>query len=235
MRAIDIAGQAMERRMADGPGSRQAATTTTREILSTVASYYSGKLEQHGETPKGVDWRDERAQEERFAHLSAVWREPNDLTGSIADLGCGYGSYLGYLRVNGFTGAYSGFDVSQAMIDSARKRFAGDPAAEFVLGNALDVPVDYVVASGIFNVRLTTPVPDWERYIFETIDAMQRVSRKGFAFNCLTNKVTYRRDDLYYGDPQFWLDHCRREGSVPALREDASLFDFTIIVRKTSG
>jgi SAM-dependent methyltransferase len=210
-------------------------TRTTQDILSTVASYYSGKLREHGETPKGVDWRDERAQEERFAHLSAVWRKPNDVTASIADLGCGFGSYLGYLRAQGFSGPYTGYDVSEAMINSARARFATDGDAEFIAGNAMDRPHDYVVASGIFNVRLTTPVDDWERYITETIDAMERVSRKGFAFNCLTNKVSYRRDDLYYGDPERWLSYCRREGSVPELREDASMFDFTIIVHKTSA
>ena len=40
------------------------------------------------------------------------------------------------------------------------------------------------------------------------------------------------RPDLYYGDPTFFFDHCKRNYSRNvALLHDYELYDFTILVR----
>jgi hypothetical protein len=67
---------------------------------------------------------------------------------------------------------------------------------------------------------------------------MDRAACKGFAFNCLT---TYSdperlRDDLYYGDPCYYFDLCKRLYSRHvALLHDYGLWEFTIIVRKSGS
>ncbi len=38
------------------------------ELLEEVAEYYSSKLAQHGETPRGVDWNGEESQVLRFGN-----------------------------------------------------------------------------------------------------------------------------------------------------------------------
>ena len=94
---------------------------------------------------------------------------------------------------------------------------------------------DYGIASGIFNVRLSTPEAQWRAYVEETLDSLDRTSRRGFAFNCLT---TYSdpeklRDHLHYADPAVLFDRCKRRYSTQvALLHDYGLYEFTILVRK---
>ncbi len=64
---------------------------------------------------------------------------------------------------------------------------------------------------------------------------MNRFSRKGFAFNCLTSYSDKERmrEDLYYSDPCFLFDYCKRHFSKNvALLHDYGLYEFTVLVRK---
>jgi hypothetical protein len=93
---------------------------------------------------------------------------------------------------------------------------------------------DYTVASGIFNVKLTTPDDTWQEYVLDTLRTMARLSAKGFAFNMLTSysDPDKMRDDLFYGDPRFFFDYCKREyARNVALLHDYGLYEFTMIVR----
>jgi hypothetical protein len=47
------------------------------DLLSEVASYYSGKLAEHGETPRGVDWNGEEGQVLRFEQLCRILPPPH--------------------------------------------------------------------------------------------------------------------------------------------------------------
>jgi hypothetical protein len=38
--------------------------------MNQIRNYFAGKLEQHGATPRGVDWNSTGAQELRFSHLA---------------------------------------------------------------------------------------------------------------------------------------------------------------------
>lgn len=207
---------------------------SSREILHGVAKYYSDKLLRHGATPQGVDWRDQASQELRFAQFDRLIAD--DLGGRIADFGCGYGEYLAYLRARNFTGHYFGIDVSAPMVEAAKDRFSNDRRATFLVGDTAAELCDYAVASGIFNVRLNVSIVNWENYIAATLAKMAAVARKGFAFNCITNKVDYRRGDLYYGDPDEWSEKFAAMFDVDAtLVENYGLYDFTIVARhKTS-
>ena len=94
---------------------------------------------------------------------------------------------------------------------------------------------DVCVASGIFNVKMDRAVGEWEAYLLETIARLDRLGRRGFAFNLLTrySDAEKMRPDLYYGDPCFLFDHCkRRYGRNVALLHDYGLYEFTIAVRK---
>src|SRR5688572_19616732 len=94
-----------------------------REVIEDVAQYYTTKLYEHGSTPQGADWRSEESQLLRFTQLSQLWQGQS--TFSVNDIGCGYGALARWLggRRNG--GRYVGYDVSEPMIDAAR-RYAGD-------------------------------------------------------------------------------------------------------------
>lgn len=202
-------------------------------LLADVERYYAGKLSEHGAVAQGVDWNGEASQNLRFAQLLRVCEGARDY--SLNDLGCGFGSLLGYLRAQGQAVRYSGFDVSQAMIDKARELHGGVTEARFVVAAAPDVVADFTLASGIFNVRLNASEAAWRDYMLHTLGAMNQSSRLGFAFNCLTrySDPERMRPQLHYADPCFWFDHCKRSfARNVALLHDYDLYEFTLIVRK---
>jgi SAM-dependent methyltransferase len=205
------------------------------KLLDEVAIYYSDKLSQHGETPQGVDWNGAESQTLRFEQLFKVITQGENF--SLNDLGCGYGALYDYLaeRFKNFT--YTGIDISQGMIDAAIERYKNVPRARFVLSGEPDALSDYSVASGIFNVRQGRSDGEWLAYVEETLDSLDRTSRSGFAFNCLTSysDADKMRDYLYYADPCALFDLCKKRYSRNvALLHDYNLYEFTILVRKTS-
>lgn len=203
-------------------------------LLDEVASYYAEKLAEHGDTPRGVDWNGEESQMVRFAQLCKII-DPKTPNFSLNDLGCGYGALLDYLRDKHANFTYLGVDVSQKMINVAEQRYAAADQVRFVTAAEPDEVADYGVASGIFNVRLGRSDAEWFDYVQATLDVLDRTSRLGFAFNCLTSysDEDKKRDYLYYADPGRLFDLCKRRYSRQvALLHDYGLYEFTILVRK---
>lgn len=204
------------------------------ELLDEVATYYAGKLAEHGDTPQGVDWNGEESQIVRFEQLCKIIgsKTPNF---SLNDLGCGYGALFDFLSDKYPRSSYLGVDVSAEMTQAAQLRNAGFPNARFITASEPDVISDYGVASGIFNVRLQRTDAEWYDYLHATLDVLDRTSRLGFSFNCLTSysDEDKKRDYLYYADPCRLFDLCkRRYARQVALLHDYGLYEFTILVRK---
>lgn len=204
------------------------------DLLNEVASYYSEKLAQHGETPRGVDWNGEESQTMRFEQLFKITGAG---TGnfSLNDLGCGYGALLDYLHEKHPMSSYLGVDVSEDMVRAAESRHVARAAVRFLTAAQPDTEADYGVASGIFNVRLGRTDKEWYGYLQATLDVLDRTSRLGFAFNCLTSysDEDKKRDYLYYADPCRLFDLCKRRYSRQvSLLHDYGLYEFTILVRK---
>lgn len=191
----------------------------------------------HGATARGVDWNSEASQQLRFEQLMRVLDQK---TGpfSVNDFGCGYGALAAYLQERGFAFHYRGFDLSATMIEFARERYAHLNNCDFLTPPELLSPAEYTLASGIFNVKLTTDTEEWREYMLDTIDQLNGLSTRGFAFNVLTihSDLERRRSDLFYEDPCYLFDYCRRRYSPwVALYHDYELYEFTVVVRKTSG
>lgn len=198
--------------------------------LSGVERLYTESLMRHGPVPPGVGWKDAAAQNLRFVKLLEVVRG-YDGEFSVNDLGCGYGALWTFLRQNGLpVRKYYGYDISEAMLAEARTGIDSD-AVELICGNRLSTQADFSFASGIFNVRLETPVKKWEAYVKATIHDLARNSTAGFAFNLLTSYVDYREDHLYYGDPAEYLGFCKRNFGRVGLLHDYPLYEWTIFVR----
>jgi hypothetical protein len=134
----------------------------------------------------------------------------------------------------GYSFEYFGFDISEAMIDHARDLLQTLPNCT-VFSRREQLPIaDYTVASGIFNVKLETVIEEWKDYVLETLHEVAAHSRLGFAFNMLTaySDPDRMRPDLYYGDPLYYFDYCRRSFSRHvALLHDYRLYEFTVLVR----
>ena len=202
-------------------------------LKAGVAEYYDGKLDQFGTSPAGVDWNSAESQQVRFRQLARLL-PGNDTEFSLLDYGCGYGALLDYLQPAYSKIRYTGFDISAKMISAAAGSHPSS-AAEWLTKIADGRKFDYVVASGIFNVRLEQPKVEWEEYILASLAEFNRLAAGGFAFNILTSysDPEYRKDYLHYADPQLMFEHCMRTFSPQvALLHDYQLYEFTVIVRR---
>jgi SAM-dependent methyltransferase len=205
---------------------------TDSSVLAEVRHYYSERLQAHGPTPRGVDWNSGESQRLRFEQLLSLCAGARDF--SLGDYGCGYGALLDHLTELGTPCRYLGYDIAEPMIHRARERHAHRPGAQFSCEEAILRGVDFLVASGVFNVKLQTPVEAWNGYVLRTIDRFARLSCRGFAFNVLTSysDPDRRRPDLYYADPCILFDHCKRHyARNVALLHDYGLYEFTLVVR----
>lgn len=206
------------------------------KIVEDVSKYYSEKLQTFGATPKGVDWNSVESQETRFNQLSSIINSPGQEF-SILDYGCGYGSMYAYLK-NKFSENFSfhGYDISEEMTSKAKEIYGNDSSTEwFTQIDPSSTKVDYVIASGIFNVRLNHSNQDWQAYILDTLQQFNSLATKGFAFNMLTSysDKEYMRDYLYYAEPFFFFDYCKKNFSkYVAVLHDYPLYEFTILVKK---
>ncbi len=199
-------------------------------ILSTVGDYYTDKVVTHGATPLGVDWRDGVGQQKRFEQLLRRFDLSHPFT--ISEVGCGYGALAHYLRRLKLRFAYAGFDISPDMIAQAEALNGDQADASFHLGTC-SKPADYIVASGIFNVRFDFDETLWSAHVRETIDVMVSMARRGSAFNFLTGFSDEDRKQarLWYPDPGQLLDLClSRYGRNVTLYHDYGLYEFTIAV-----
>ena len=206
--------------------------THEKSPIDEVRRYYNEKIRAHGATPQGVDWRDAESQEARFAQLALLIAK--DLDASVADIGCGYGAFAFFLRTQGWRGHYEGVDVSEEMIDAAQKWLGRDPNFHLTFGATPSQPADFVVASGIFNVKGETSGSEWVRYIYATLDQMISLAKKGAAFNFLTSwsDAPFMRKDLFYAAPETIFAYCaERYSRWLEISQDYGLFEFTVRLR----
>lgn len=203
-------------------------------IIDDVDRYYTAKVIEHGGSAQGVDWNSTESQFLRFQQLLKVI-SPKEEFYHIADLGCGYGALIEQLDHMNVAFNYDGYDVSGEMLKRAKKIYGNRNSVCFINDSIIHRNVDYVVASGIFNVRLRHSDEEWYDYIQQTLDMMDRSCRKGFAFNMLTaySDADKMRDNLYYAQPEDFFALAKKKYSRNvALLHDYDLYEFTLLVHK---
>jgi SAM-dependent methyltransferase len=200
------------------------------EIFLAVENYYSEKIQTFGPTSQGVDWNGEASQQLRFAQLSKVISLQKDF--SVLDWGCGYGAYIDFLRNLYPESVYQGYDIAPQMLEYAKHKY---PNEDFTHHESEINVSDFTLASGIFNVKMGFEEADWRAYIIDTLERINKKSRRGFSFNMLTtySDEAYKKPHLYYASPAFFFDYCKQYFSRNvALLHDYDLYEFTLIIRK---
>jgi hypothetical protein len=201
--------------------------------IGKVKDYFNKRIQEFGASPRGADWNSDSAQNIRFEQLLKVVEGTDPV--SLLDYGCGWGAMADYLKKKGLIVNYYGYDILENAIVRARQVYARMPSCVFTTTEE-DLPIcDYVVASGLFNFRGDQPIDVWTDYVVSTLERFDKLSQKGFSSNFLTkySDVDKMRADLYYADPLFLFDYCKKNFSKNvALLHDYRLYDFTILVRK---
>tara|TARA_Y100000389_G_C17420818_1_gene496613 strand:- start:880 stop:1482 length:603 start_codon:yes stop_codon:yes gene_type:complete len=198
---------------------------------TTIINYYDEKVKEYGAVSKGADWNGKKSQYLRFDVLSNIFKEKSDF--SLLDYGCGYGEFLSYLDKNNYKNiSYTGFDLSDEMITQAKLKFSNN---YFTNTTSYNITYDYTILSGTLHVKLKNDNDIWKNHIIETLDYLNQVSKKGFAFNLLTSysDAEYMKDHLYYASPEEIFKYCKLNFSKNVILDHSyNLYEFTVFVKK---
>jgi len=196
-----------------------------------VIDYYDKKIKEYGPTSKGVDWNGKESQYLRFNILSNIFEKKNDF--SLLDYGCGYGEFLNFLDKNNYKNiSYTGFDLSDEMITVAQSKFTNNYFTNKIPQNLI---YDYVILSGTLHIKLENSEDKWKQHIIKTLNSLNQISKKGFAFNLLTSYSNreYMKNHLYYASPEEIFKYCKLNFSNNVLLDHSyDLYEFTIFVKK---
>ncbi len=206
-------------------------------LLEKVKNLYTKGLEEYGFNSKAVGWKSKEHQYLRFLKLLSVIENKNDKF-SIIDYGCGYAELLVYLIDNGYNvSKYIGYDISFFILEKAKiyldQNNINSNIFDFILSDKINSFVDFIVVSRTFNVKFDFDDNLYLKYILKKLDMINHFSKKGFSFNMLSTYVDYKENHLFYGDPLFFFDYCKKNYSkYVSLLHDYPLWEFTIIVKK---
>ena len=178
--------------------------------LRLISKYYSKKILANKNKSISVDWKNRSSQYVRFLYLSKILKKNNF-----------------------FFKKYIGLDVSKEMILEAKKKYKFKKA-RFFNSSKINLKTDYIISSGIFNVKLSNKKIDFYKYVIKTIKMMNKYSKVGFAFNALSffHDKQYSKKKLYYVDPGKILNFCIQRFSNVRLYHNYKLYDFTVIIEK---
>jgi SAM-dependent methyltransferase len=207
-------------------------------MLDLVPEYVPYYARRAGELDRArqVGWRDTCAQEARFHQFVRAISYPPGADFEIADVGCGLGDLLPFLRSHGFVGLrYTGYDIIPEMIEAAAAHHR-DPKAEFrIIRSHQEIEqTDFCFASGIFNAKAGYSDEAWVGHVEECVRGMAAKSRCAVAFNMLSihSDADKREASLHYADPARIFDWCKREITPDvALFHDYGQWDFTVLLR----
>jgi SAM-dependent methyltransferase len=189
---------------------------------------YRERLAVYHHDPRTLGW-DKGKQAERFEALTQLL--PLDRIGSVLDVGCGFGDLYAFLRGHGFRGTYTGLDFVAELVEVGRGAY---PGAEFVVGDFSEFPAepryDVVLASGIFNARLTAE--DHGAYVEATLRQMHSVCRVAACADFLSSTADVRREDLYYTAPEQALRLALSLTRRAALLHHYMPFEFALYLYK---
>jgi SAM-dependent methyltransferase len=189
---------------------------------------YEGRLEQFGHSPETLGWGRHGRQEVRFSVLAEyALRNPS---ASILDVGCGFADLYDFLRERGWNGVYTGLDIVPGLLAEARRSkpfldlretditVAGDDLPEY----------DLVVASGVFNARLTAG--DNQAHIADALRAMYARARHYAAVDFLSTMVDFQKEGAWHTDPSWALSAAQRISRRVLLRHDYMPYEFAVIL-----
>lgn len=185
---------------------------------------YSERYQTFGYSPQTLGWGKHGRQALRFSVLTGV----GDLQGkSVLDVGCGFGDLYGFLTARGWTGHYVGIDLVSDLVEEGKKRF---PNAELLVGDfeeqSFDKTFDYVVASGIFNFRLTQE-DNWA-YILRTLEKMLALASSGVGVDFMTTWVDFQNPIAFHTDPCMLLQNVSTLTRRFVLRQDYMPYEYAL-------
>jgi predicted TPR repeat methyltransferase len=183
-----------------------------------------------------VGWNSAHGQTARFLQL--VKLDGLESGARILDLGCGLGDFKAFLDRMGLDVEYTGWDICEPLIEHARELH---PNTTFevrdILASSTDETFDYVVASGLFGLRLEDQ-HEWMRGMLRT---MFSLCERGMAFDMHsvrhpdTFPFLLDPDVYFYARPDEILGHCLELSMQVAVDHTELASAFTVYVYRSNA
>ena len=203
-----------------------------KDIENQVNQYYSEAFSRFGATPRGADWNSEQSQYTRFEILLKHFKIKPD--SRILDFGCGYGELLKYLVNEQILCQYEGYDIVESSIETARNSY-DRTNSKFLTSLPHEITWDFIVLSGVFNVKGDLDFEEWTAYAISKIQSLLSKSEKGLSFNMLTshNDFHMRKDHLYYSDPQNFISKLQLQKPFTIVVDHSyPMWEYTVTILK---
>lgn len=203
--------------------------------LNKLAKHYDDLGLEFGYSPNATQQSSLETQERRLQVLLEMSGDySND---KILDFGCGTGNLFALLERTGFKGEYVGYDISSELLSIAS---AEHPNGRFELKNIFESPIeetfDWVFISGVFN----NDIEHNQAFMQQALTILFTKVRKGLVFNALSHYVDYQSPGLYYFDPCWVFDFCKRNLTTHVvlnhgyqIKPDVIPFEFSCCLQKT--
>ncbi|MCF7834180.1 MAG: class I SAM-dependent methyltransferase [Candidatus Pacebacteria bacterium] len=200
----------------------------SEESKNKLLQYYNNLISEHTDNnAQAQGWASEDTENARFEIFSKVGDLNNH---SVLDVGCGFGDFYSFLKSKRIDCKYTGIDINPEMIKTAETKY---PSAQFQVidfgDNDFTEKFDYIFCSG----ALSFMVPDYKNFYFAKVKKMFELSKKGVAFNMLTEKNNIKTEDekLYATySTQEVLDFCKELTEKVSIQEGYLPNDFTVFL-----
>lgn len=155
------------------------------EQYTTPETYFDKSCSVASEGWQASLWTSE---EEQFYRYAVMAKFINWNGCSVLDVGCGQGDLMKYIKDRSKAVTYTGVDVSQEMIKTAKTRFPdGDFIhADFLADSFQPKPHDFVFGIGTFCLRTDNQLD----YLKKSIEKLFKLSRRCLGINLCSVRST---------------------------------------------
>ncbi len=209
-----------------------------------IVNHYEKCFEQHGDSPKGVDWTREDQVDTRYQVMleliqyrekSANVNQPVDLL----DYGCGLSHLYEYIKKHKLNRlSYSGLEISPTFYEASKVKY---PKNHYYLldilsqvdEKKLDRTFDYIVMNGVFTEKRELSHEQMFDYFKQVMRKVYPLANKGIAFNLMSKQVDWEKEFLFHvplDDLAFFLTKELTRDFV--IRNDYGLYEYTVYVYK---
>jgi len=208
---------------------RPRRRTSDDDRRERIRRHYEPRLRRGLEHWDVLDWASARSQQSRFAvfvqHVALAGR-------SLLDVGCGLGDLRRFLIERSIDCAYTGVDISEAMVAAARR---GQPGGTFVCGDVFSeggpfgpASFDVVFCSGALNLNLGNN----RQFLPMAVRRLVELARETAALNLLHERARGADANYFYHSPAEVLAIAPELPATVEIVEGYLPNDFTVICRK---
>lgn len=199
-----------------------------------IKNHYEECFLRHGDNHRGADWPNENDLIKRYKVMSSVIKENE--SSIVLDFGCGTGMFYNFINKENLNINYIGVDINKSLIKAAKEKYENINFYEIDIlknKNNFNFSYDYAICNGVFTEKLNLTNDKMFLFLKEIITILFENSKKGIAFNVMSDIVDFKREDLFYLDFNSLLSFVSKNLTRNfIIRNDYGLYEYTVYLYK---